>query len=127
MPCWISVKAEAEMRRSATKESRFIARKMSAGTAIGSELVTSPRATAARLSPAPGSALACRRIIAALKRSFMISPTARMDCELAVSLSTPLPYRRDSVYAEFCMQSATHTPTLSAASTETRMSKMGSL
>ena len=32
--CWISEKAEAEMRRSETKESKFISRKMSAGIAI---------------------------------------------------------------------------------------------
>ena len=61
LPCCISVKAEAEMRRSATNESKFIARKISAGTAMGSELVASHRAAANGFSSGepPASALRC--------------------------------------------------------------------
>ena len=43
--CWMSVKALAEMRRNETKESRFMARNMMAGTAMGAEVSASRRVT----------------------------------------------------------------------------------
>jgi len=97
--CWMSVKDEAEMRSSATKERRFIPRKMSAGTAIFADVRTSlrlvsanqrgPRFALSWRRASPGSSGDSRRIISHEKHSLSTSPTARIDCADASSCSTP--------------------------------------
>ena len=85
-----------------------MARKMNAGTAIGadvnaSRLATSPMLVGGspRVSSSPVSLDSRlgreRRTMYMQNPAFIISPTARMDCEDAASLSTPWPYLRSSV------------------------------
>ena len=83
-------KAEAEMRRSEMKERRFIARNMSAGTAIGGLVAASRRAWPRTLELSRGAAPSSssssdiarfgtllRAIIHTQNIAFRISPTAR--------------------------------------------------
>ena len=64
LDCWMRVKAEAEIRRSATNESRFMAKNINAGTAIGADESVRRFMIAPRLQLYEGAALAVIEVLA---------------------------------------------------------------